>query len=114
VIDCLRRSSLQWSDEGYRIAVAHDLRSVTTRLQNNEFGIMLVDFRLPDGDGRELLQTVRRLDSHAKTILITGHRLDTSGERLSGISDDAVCYKLFDVRESLRLIGGFRQAHGLG
>ncbi|MCE9607887.1 MAG: response regulator [Planctomycetia bacterium] len=101
-------------DEGYRVAVAHDLRSATTRLQDNGFGVVLVDLRLPDGDGRELLQTVRRLESHARTILITGHRPDTSGEQLSGIPPDAVCYKPFDVRELLGLIEGFRPAQGPG
>jgi len=95
-------------DEGYRVAVAHDLRSATTRLQNNGFGIVLVDLRLPDGDGRELLQTVRRLESDARTILITGHRPDNSGEQARSIPADAVCYKPFDVRELLALIEGFR------
>jgi len=99
-------------ERGYRVALAHDVRSATARLENNGFGIVLVDLRLPDGDGRELLQTVRRLESHARTILITGHRLDVSAEQLRSIPADAVCYKPFDVRELLALIEGLRPTQG--
>jgi len=97
-------------DRGCRVAVAHDVRSATARLQSNGFGIVLVDLRLPDGDGRELLQTVRRIESHARTILITGHRTESVGEPPNDIHADAICYKPFDVRRLLALVEGFNRS----
>lgn len=92
-------------DRGYRVAVAHDLRSATERLRQHEFGIVLVDLRLPDGDGRDLLKSVRGLPKETRTILITGQRpaeVDAPSEETRA---DAVYHKPLDVEDLFRLIG---------
>lgn len=92
-------------DRGYRVAIAHDLHSATERLRRQEFGIILVDVRLPDGDGRELLKSIRGLPSETRTILITGQRASDIGVLSEDIRTDAVCHKPLDVEELFKLIG---------
>lgn len=97
-------------DRGYRVAVAHDLQSATVRLEENYFGVVLVDLRLPDGDGRQLLKTIRELPQEAGVILITGHRPEDIGPTAEDVRPDAVCRKPLDVQELIELIGRFTRS----
>ena len=86
-------------EQNYRVSIAHDLKGVAQRLTDNVFEVILIDMRLPDGDGSEVLRIVREMKSPARTILITGHHaeLAPSMERLWAAGADAVCYKPFNL-----------------
>jgi DNA-binding NtrC family response regulator len=96
---------LLW-EKGFRVSVAHDIRTAAELLRENGFDVILVDLRLPDGDGRELVSMVRQAEPQARTVLITGHRaeLATSLGRFSGELADALCYKPFDMGELLATV----------
>lgn len=94
------------TEQGFRVTFAHDVRSATELLRNDAFNVVLIDMRLPDGDGWEVLRMVHQVESQARTIFITGHRTEL-GPSLEG-SDreaaDAFCYKPFDVQELLATV----------
>jgi CheY-like chemotaxis protein len=93
-------------DRGYRVALAHNERNAGRHLGGTEFQVVLIDMKLPDGDGREVLDRVRRLNPQARTVLITGHRSDTEGAVRQALREgaDAVCYKPFDVPRLLETV----------
>jgi DNA-binding NtrC family response regulator len=86
-------------DRGYRVAVAHDEDQARKQLAAAAFKVVLIDMRLPKGDGTSVFRVVRDTNPQARTVLITGHRseLDSLVQRVINEGADAVCYKPFDV-----------------
>jgi CheY-like chemotaxis protein len=86
-------------ERGYRVSIAHDERQAAACLGDASFKAVLIDMRLPAGDGTSVFRLVRTANPQARTIVITGHRTETD-EAVQQILDagaDAVCYKPFDV-----------------
>jgi len=90
-------------ERGYRVAVAHDEQRAGEQLRDTTFRAVLIDMRLPDGDGSRVFRLVRESNPQARTVLITGHRseLDRLVQRVVEEGADAVCYKPFDVAKLL-------------
>jgi CheY-like chemotaxis protein len=86
-------------ERGYRVAVAHDTDDAARSLTERDFSIVLIDMRLPHGDGAQVYRLVRQTNPRARTIVITGHRLEMDPMVQSVVAEgaDAVCYKPFDV-----------------
>lgn len=61
------------SFEGYMAEGAESLRQATSRLSARPFSLILADLHLPDGDGLELLEVVRRDHPRTVVIMITGY-----------------------------------------
>src|ERR1022692_3901700 len=86
-------------DRGYRVCLAHDETQAAERLKDREFRVVLIDMKLPAGDGTSVFRIVRVTNPQARTVIITGHRSETD-QLVKQVMDegaDAVCYKPFDV-----------------
>jgi two-component system, NtrC family, response regulator HydG len=93
-------------ERGFRVALAHDVRETADQLQGGRFQVVLIDMKLPGGDGRQVLGLVQQANPQARTVLITGYRSEME-ELVQGAMDegaDAVCYKPFDVPGLLKTI----------
>jgi CheY-like chemotaxis protein len=92
---------------GYRVAVAHDERTAAEQLRDTSFRAVLIDMRLPAGDGTTVFRLVRQANPQARTVVITGHRteMDQLVQQLVDAGADAVCYKPFDVPRLLATLG---------
>lgn len=86
-------------ERGFRVAVAHDERQAADQLRGDRFQVVLIDMKLPAGDGRQVLKMVQQADPEARTVLITGFRSEMEELVQKAVQEgaDAVCYKLFDV-----------------
>jgi CheY-like chemotaxis protein len=93
-------------DRGYRVCLAHDARDAEARLADANHSVVLIDLKLPEGDGAAVFDVVRKVNPQARTVLITGHRseLDELVARVLAEGADAVCYKPFDVPELLQTL----------
>ncbi len=58
--------------EGFAVTVAASPREARLRLTLGEFEVVLSDFRMPGGDGIELLEEVRERQPRARRVLLTG------------------------------------------
>jgi DNA-binding NtrC family response regulator len=98
-------------EQGLRVHLAHELDSAIERLRTNHFNVVLVDFRLPKGNGVDVLRSVREQNPKAHTILITGYRNEAELAVKQALDQgaDAVCYKPFNVPDLLDLTS--RLAH---
>ncbi len=85
--------------QGYRVCLAHDEAGAARSLGNRSFRVVLIDLKLPDGDGAELVRRVRAQNPEARTVLITGHRpeADPRPDRPFHEDADAVHFKPFDI-----------------
>ncbi|HEX6987114.1 MAG TPA: response regulator [Planctomycetaceae bacterium] len=90
-------------DRGYRVGVAHEEGQAAGLLRDASYKVVLIDMKLPGGDGGTVFQTVRRLSPESRVILVTGFRneLDDLVRRVLAEGADAICYKPFDVPELL-------------
>lgn len=86
-------------ERGMRVSVAHDVEEAERQVRGLEPRVVLIDLKLPGGDGGSVFRLIRRSNPQARTILITGHRIELSEliERVTAEGVDAVCYKPFDV-----------------
>jgi two-component system response regulator HydG len=93
-------------DEGLRVSLAHDLRTAETQLARQQHHVVIVDMKLPGGDGLDVSAIVRQSNPEARTLLITGHRAELESRIASALRQDAaaVCYKPFDVPQLLHVV----------
>lgn len=90
----------------YRVCLAHSQEEATRKLHENPYRIILLDLRLPGGDGVGLMQTIRASNPDARIVVITGHRseLEETIDRVLSEGAEGVCYKPFDVSRLLEMI----------
>src|SRR5262249_21814451 len=90
-------------ERGYRVRVAHDEQQAAECLRDASFKAVLIDMKLPSGDGTSVFRLVREANPQARTIVITGHRseVDEVIQEMMASGADAVCYKPFDMPKLL-------------
>jgi DNA-binding NtrC family response regulator len=98
---------------GYRVCLAHDVKDAESRLKDRGYKVVLIDMRLPHGDGTTVFKMVRQSNPQARTIVITGHRseLDRLVQQVIAEGADAVCYKPFDVPRLLDTLQRLTREH---
>lgn len=86
-------------DRGYRVSLAHDEVQAAEQLKGQVYKVVLIDMKLPTGDGPGVFRTVRQTNPRARVVVITGFRgeMDDLVKRMLEEGADAVCYKPFDV-----------------
>ncbi len=101
-------------DRGFRVSLAHSSREASEQLKSTDFKVVLIDIRIPDGDGSGVFRMVRDANPEARTILITGYRSEVENvlERTLAEGADAVCYKPFDVPSLLQKLDELAKKHG--
>jgi two-component system, NtrC family, response regulator HydG len=100
-------------ERGYRVALAHDEQQAAGQLKEAVPKVVLIDMRLPKGNGSTVFRLVRASNPQARTVLITGHRseLDQLVQQVINEGADAVCYKPFDVPALLDTLGRLTGRH---
>lgn len=98
---------------GYICKITHTCADALEEFASNDYDAMLLDLGLPDGDGFEVLQTIRKTKSKMAVIVLTARgELD---DRINGLHLGADDYltKPFALTElSARLFAVIRRIHG--
>jgi two-component system, NtrC family, response regulator HydG len=102
-------------ERGYRVCLAHSEREAGERLKDTSFKVVLIDMKLPQGDGTGVFRMVRSVSPQARTVLITGHRseMDEVIQKVLDEGADEVCYKPFDMPkllDTLRQLTDYQKA----
>lgn len=86
-------------ERGYRVSLAHTASAARDLFMRQKLNVVLLDLKLPDGNGKEVFAALRQGIPEARSMIITGHReqLDTLIENLLADGADAICYKPFDL-----------------
>jgi len=99
-------------DQGYRVGLGSSVQTAADQLRERHYQVVLVDLRLPDGDGTAVARTVREVAPAARTLIITGYReADPLVQRAMAEGADAVCYKPFDVPNLLSTLERLSGTH---
>lgn len=66
---------------GFAPTVAHDGPTGINALENGEFAVMVLDLRMPDMDGVEVLERLRERGRTVPTVILTGHGTQEDHDR---------------------------------
>lgn len=93
-------------EQGYRVCLAHDENEAAERLQAQQYQVVLIDMKLPVGDGRSVFHLTQQMNPQAATIAVTGLRPEMEKLLQDVLAEgaNAVCYKPFDVSELLNTV----------
>lgn len=100
-------------ERGYRVSIAHDERRAADQLKDASYKVVLIDMKLPAGDGTSVYRLVRQANPQARTVVITGSRSETEQlvRKVLNEGADAVCYKPFDVPGLLTTLQKLTEEH---
>ncbi len=92
------------TDQGYRVTLASDRRTMEDALLINEVSLIVLDVLLPDGSGLDICRDLRREGSEIPVIILTALKEDV--DRIIGLEIGADDYlgKPFNPRELLARI----------
>ena len=101
----MRESLRDWlTDAGYQVETAEEGGEALKTVTERDFGIAILDLRLPGKDGLEVLREAREKNPQLKGIIITAYpSVQTAVE---AIKEGAIDYlaKPFDLNELEKLI----------
>jgi two-component system response regulator AtoC len=60
-------------EKGYQAATAYTASEGLDVVTRQQIDLVLLDLKLPDGDGLDVLDQIRRVDSNLPVIVLTGH-----------------------------------------
>ena len=93
--------------DGYRVSTLTDGRKVEEEMRKNEIHLAIVDLKMPEISGLDVVQNIRHLDSDCAIILMTGYA--TLDSAVSALRGGVVDYLRKPVRED-ELLGAVRRA----
>jgi len=67
--------------KGYKVYVAKICKDAIPIIKQENPEIMLLDRRLPDGDGIDLLEDIRKFNTGLKVIMASAYDLDASDQK---------------------------------
>ena len=91
--------------EGYDIVVAYTGAEALEILEDNFFAILIIDIRLPDMDGIELITKINKTDPDMRKIILTGNpSLDNVKQALKKGAHDYLIkpVKLEEIKETIK------------
>jgi signal transduction histidine kinase/CheY-like chemotaxis protein len=86
---------------GYKVQTQTDPRQAIEYLKDNKIDLLLVDIRMPEVDGFEVIQHAQRLQPDAATLIMTGHGTVETAIRALRQGVDGLLLKPFSKGEEL-------------
>ena len=92
------------SKEGYSVETVANGKQATRIAGKSRFGVALIDIRLPDVEGTELLHKLKEKQPHMVMIVITGFPTLKNAMETVNEGADGYILKPFDVEKLLEII----------
>jgi DNA-binding NtrC family response regulator len=93
-------------ERGYRVCLAHDVAAAAEHLREDGYRAILLDMRLPGGDGAAVFQIARQAAPEAKVVLVTGHGVELEHQIRQVLAEGAqgILHKPLDVPKLLETL----------
>lgn len=72
-------------DDGHRVETSLTGREALEKARSSQFGIILLDYVLPDMSGDEVVDELKRMNCRAAVYFLTGHSLTREEVERSGV-----------------------------
>jgi len=103
----LLRVAMRSAEDIHVVAVAHDVRSAISALDEARPDVVLADYHLPDGTGADLARAVRTARPQAAIVVLTG---DPSAFTLADVARSGAAGHLTKERGFSDVVGAVRAA----
>jgi DNA-binding NtrC family response regulator len=86
-------------ERGYRTCIANDVATAAVRMNDDHFSVILLDMRLPDGDGSSVFQMASQINPDAHVMVFTGYRhyLSQRLQQLLAEGEHSILSKPLDI-----------------
>jgi DNA-binding NtrC family response regulator len=102
VVNSMRKTLVR---KGFSVEAAYTLTEALTQILSQDYGLVLLDMRMPDGDGLDLLQKIKQKRPDLHVVIVTGYAsIDTAVEAIRKGASDYVS-KPFTPEELYRVAG---------
>lgn len=91
-------------NEGYIVDVAKSGKEAEAKIHNNIYNLIILDIRLPDTNGIDLLAKINKQSTRAKKIMLTGYPDTETAIKSVNEKADAYLVKPFDPEKLLEVI----------
>lgn len=88
-------------DRGYEILQASGGHEAASFLKRESVDLVISDVRMPDGDGIELLKSIRERNSKVPLVIVMTGYTDVSVDEIKRLGAQAVFYKPFNSKKLL-------------
>jgi DNA-binding NtrC family response regulator len=92
------------NDVGYSVEAVESAKEAVKACEKSTFEVALVDIELPDMNGTELLNRLKKMQPKMIRIIITGHPSTESAMKAVNERADGYVLKPFEVTELLEMI----------
>ena len=90
--------------EGYLVETAENGKQAIRASEKSRFDVALIDIKLPDMEGTELLHRLKEKQPHAVKIIVTGFPTLENAMKAVNEGADGYILKPFDVEKLLEMI----------
>ncbi|MFC1931776.1 response regulator [Chloroflexota bacterium] len=91
-------------DKGYRVATARDGTEAIEMVGMKHYDIIFLDVRLPGMDGIQTFEQVKKIDSEATVIMMTGYTEEDLVKRAASTGAYTCLRKPFDMEKVVALV----------
>lgn len=91
-------------DEGYNVDAAENAKIALDKTGKSFYNVLLIDIRLPDMEGTEVLSKIKDTTPKMRKIIITGYPTLNNAIEAVNRGADAYIVKPFDVEKVLETI----------
>ena len=90
---CARFLEISLTRAGYSVAVVGTVEAAWVALASQEFGGLVCDLLLPDGNGCEIIQIVRQRKAPIFAVAVSGFPIETHGQMALDFGFDSFLQK---------------------
>ena len=88
----------------FKFATAVTAKEAENKFDNFQPDLVLLDLRLPDKDGLEVAQKIRKEDKTTKILLMTGYSSMATREKMFATGIDDYLIKPFEMNEFINKV----------
>ncbi len=103
----VRESLRDWLlEDGYDVEVAEDGEEALKKIKEEEFGVIVLDLRLPGVDGLQVFEEAKELRPETKGVVVTAYPSKDTLEKAKRLGLLDYLPKPFKVEDLEKIIGG--------
>lgn len=91
-------------DKGYRVATASDGSEAIKMVKEKHYDVIFLDIKLPDINGVQTFEQVKKIDPRAAVIMMTGYTEEDLVKRAISGGAYTCIYKPFDMEKVVSLV----------